>query len=551
MECLGSKPGGLQGPRTRCWWCAAISVILMILGVLIGRPGYGEVSSQSPQPGASAPRQPPAMPLATSERVLELSLEDAIRLALQYNLDIERERLEPQIAHTEVEKARAAFDPVLSVDAEISDTQFLPVQEFRTAPGDFEPIQQASTDALITPLLTQKIVTGADYEIRFINTFEDVSPERSGDISRLIANPRYESHIELAFTQPLLQNFGIAVNTAPIRQAQQTEEKAEQQVVQTILDVVFEVQQGYWELVFRMQDLEAKRESQQLAEDFLAENTIRVELGTLAPIELVQAETEVKTREGDVIVAEAAVQEAEDELKEVINLPETLGTWDIRLRPTDSPPFEPLSTVSVAEHVAAALQHRPDVIQLQLDIASRQIDQQVARNQRLPKLDLELTTSVSALGDDAGESVPNLVDGEGYEWSIGLRFEQPLGNRFARNELQRRNLQLKQALIDQRKLQRTIVREIRQAIRDIETARKRVEVTRASTTLERTQLEAEQEKFRLGLSTSFNVLTFQEDLTIARSEETQAVSDFNVALARLDQLTGTLRYGEVSASKAR
>ena len=87
-------------------------------------------------------------------------------------------------------------------------------------------------------------------------------------------------------------------------------------------------------------------------------------------------------------------------------------------------------------------------------------------------------------------------------------------------------------------------------MRDIETARKRVEVTRAATTLARTQLEAAQEKFRLGLSTSFNVLTFQADLTVARSNETQAVSDYNVAVARLDQLTGTLRYGEVSTSKA-
>jgi outer membrane protein TolC len=96
----------------------------------------------------------------------------------------------------------------------------------------------------------------------------------------------------------------------------------------------------------------------------------------------------------------------------------------------------------------------------------------------------------------------------------------------------------------------TIVRQLRQAVRDIDTAMQRVEVTRAATVLAQTQLEAEQEKFRLGLSTSFVVLDFQEDLTIARSEETRAVSDYNVALARLDQLTGTLRYGAAAPPKA-
>jgi outer membrane protein TolC len=102
---------------------------------------------------------------------------------------------------------------------------------------------------------------------------------------------------------------------------------------------------------------------------------------------------------------------------------------------------------------------------------------------------------------------------------------------------------LRQALIDQRKVQRTAAREIFQTARDVETASQRVEVTRAATVLARTQLEAEQEKFRLGLSTSFNVLQFQSQLTTARSDETRALTDYNVQLSRLDLVTGTLQYG--------
>jgi outer membrane protein TolC len=251
----------------------------------------------------------------------------------------------------------------------------------------------------------------------------------------------------------------------------------------------------------------------------------------------------VKTRQGDVIVAAAAVQEADDQLKEVLNIPETLGTWAIRIQPIDSPPFVAVSPIVLEEQIDLALKNRPDFVQSQLDIASREISRDVARNQRLPRLDLEGRGSILALGERAEEGVANLGDTEGHRWSVALRFQYPLGNRLAQNELQRRNLELQQALVDQRKLKRTIVRQLRQAVRDIETAMQRVEVTRAATVLALTQLEAEQEKFRLGLSTSFVVLDFQEDLTIARSDETRAVSDYNVALARLDQLTGTLRYG--------
>jgi outer membrane protein len=537
-------------PRQETRWSFWLKGTMVWLGVMVwsvqSLPGQ-TTSTQPPAPPLEGTQTaPPAMPLSATERVLELSLRDAIQMALQHNLDIERQRFGPQIARTEVEKARAAFDPITGLDASLGSRKVLPEQIIGVGGA---LLTQSLTIALyeIAPYLQQKIVTGAGYEIRFLHTREDIS----GNLRAVIPDPRYESSIELIFRQPLLRDFGIAVNTAQIRQTQYAEQSAEQVVLQTILDTVFDVQQRYWELTFRLQDLDAKRESQKLAEDFLAENKVRVELGTLAPIELVQAETQVKTRQGDVIVAVAAVREAEDLLKEVLNIPETLGTWFIRIRPIDSPPFVPVSPISLEEQIDLALKNRPDFVQSQLDIASREISREVARNQRLPRLDLEAQGSILALGERGTEGFSNLVDTEGHEWLVTLRFQYPLGNRFARHELQKRNLELQQALVDQRQLKRTIVRQLRQAIRDIDTTLQRVEVTRAATVLAQTQLEAEQEKFRLGLSTSFVVLDFQEDLTIARSEETRAVSDYNIALAQLDQITGTLHYGVAAPPKNR
>jgi len=394
----------------------------------------------------------------------------------------------------------------------------------------------------VAPSFKQQIVTGGNYELRFINTWNKSAPDIVGSTRRL-ANPRYEGRLQLTFTQPLLKNFGIEVNTAIIRQAQNTEEIARQKLLQTILDTVFAVQFGYWELVFRIEDLGVKREALSLAENFLAENKLRAELGTLAPIELVQSETQVKQREGDVITAEAAVREAEDVLKQTLNIPETLGTWRIRLRPTDTPPFVPIADTSVQEKVEFALQHRPDIVQAQLRVASQEIARNAARNQRLPQVDLGGTASVSGFGGDLGTSTTDIGNTDGYNWAFSLTFSYPLGNRAANNALQQQNLLLKQALIDQRKVQQTVSRDIFQTVRNLETASKSVEVTRAATVLARTQLEAEQEKFRLGLSTSFNVLQFQNQLTSARSNEIRALSDYNESLGRLDQVTGKLQYG--------
>jgi outer membrane protein TolC len=480
--------------------------------------------------------------------MLELSLSQAIQLALQNNLDIERGRFDPQIAHTQVEQARAVFTPSVGLTASLSQTKTLPQSQTlafdpQTGTGTGVSITQPfSKDVSVAPSFKQQIVTGGSYELRFLNTWNKSAPARSG-ITSLIENPRYEGTLHLTFTQPLLKNFGIEVNTALIRQAQNTEEIARQQLLQTILNTVFAVQQGYWELVFRIEDLGVRREAFRLAENFLADNTLRVQLGILAPVELVQSETQVKLREGDVITAEAVVREAEDALKLTLNMPESMGTGRMRLRPMDMPSFTPLPDISIEEKVAFALQHRPDVIQARRAVASQAIARDAARNRRLPQVDLGGTVSVSDFGGDLRRATTDIGTAHGYNWSVSLTFSYPLGNRAANNALQQQNLLLKQAVIDQRKVQQTVSREIYQTVRNLETASKSVEVRRAATVLARTQLEAEQEKFRLGLSTSFTVLQFQNQLTSARSDEIRVLSDYNVALGRLDQITGKLQYG--------
>ena len=535
---MGCRPGTYLGLDRYGRRACRFGIVLLLIGALLPAGvlyGQEEMQQDAAEQGADTPAAdaPPAM----GERVLELTLEDAIQLALQNSLAIERERFGPLIALTDTDRAKVEFDPKVGAELTASETQGLRTNQNPM----FHPILDSRT--MLSAYLRHTVVTGGNYELRFITSRSDQEPDDAG-FGRRIFNPLYENSLELTFTHPLLQNFGIAVNKAPIYQGELREQIAEQGVIQAILDTVFAVHQGYWQLVFRIQDLAAKRQSQKLAEDFLAENTVRVELGTLAPIELVQAETRVKTREGDVIVAESELREADDRLKAILNIPESMGSWSVRLQPTDSPPFSADTTFAVEEQVDIAMRQRPDYLSSQLDIRVRESLRDEARNLSLPRLDVIGIGRLNAHDADIGDALSNIPDADGYQWAAGLQMEITLGSRARRVLIDKRNLELSQALIGQRQLMIAIVQQIREAVREIRAAIQRVEVSRSATMLARTQLEAEQEKFRLGLSTSFNVLEFQEVLTNALGNETLALSDYNVALALLDQLTGMMRYQE-------
>jgi outer membrane protein TolC len=200
------------------------------------------------KPSVAPAETPPADAAAqTGQRWLALSLQDAVRLALQQNLDIKRERLSPQIASTIVDQERSIFDPLISLAANLSQLQALPENQLVTTdPDTGEPVTSTiagvvSKDAEVTPTLHQTIPIGGFYELSFINTASDLDPASSGAVTR-IANPRHESHLTLSFTQPLLRDFGIQVNTTFIRQAQKTTAIAEQQALQAVLDIIFVVQ---------------------------------------------------------------------------------------------------------------------------------------------------------------------------------------------------------------------------------------------------------------------------------------------------------------------
>jgi len=465
-------------------------------------------------------------PLGT-EKKLSLSIKDAIVKALENNLDIAIERFNPKIQETDITKEKSAFDPVFSMS--IDKAEEITPSTARTIRFGGPPTVDAETNTF-KGNITQKFVTGTEASLE-VNNF------RNADTFNNFAS-EYETDISLKLAQPLLRNFWVDVNKTDIYIAQNNKAISDDTFREQVIKIISDVQKTYWELVFRIEDLQAKQKSLGLAKEFLERGKIQVEAGTLAPLEIVQGEARVAAREEDVIVAEDAIRDAEDRLKRILNLSSKFDEWDISVVPVDKPSFETID-ISLSESVKEALQNRPDYARIKKNLENTKIQMRFAKNQLLPKLDFVAMGGYNALEGNLGNSIDELSSTNNPFWSLGVEIEIPIGNRQARSQYTRRRLEIQQAKMDINNLELQIFEEVRNAVRQIQTDTKRVHATKVARILAQKQLEVEEKKLEVGMSTSFFVLDFQEKLSVALSNEAQAITDYNKSLAELYRILGT------------
>lgn len=468
-------------------------------------------------------------------RTLQLSLKDSIGRALQKNFEIQVERFNPQIRDQDIVREEAAFDLSVFADA---DANF----ERTPSISALSQIEERQVESQMADVgVRQRFKTGTEYGV----SFETIRSKDNAAFIRFA--PAYIPRLNLTLRQNLLKNFGVNTNTTAIRVARNDREVSEFAFKDQVIQTISEVQNLYWEFVFSIQDLEVKHQSLGLAQDLLRKNRIQVEVGTLAPIEIIQAEASVASREADVIVAERLAQDNEDLLKRVINLDP--GEWDVPLEPTDEPPFEEKSP-ALKENYQAALKNRPDHAQAKLDLETKTLEVSFERNQLLPTVDLKGSFGLNGLEDSFTESLSDFGTGDFFSWEVGVAFDYPFGNRVAKSRLTQRRLEVNQAQTSLDSLKQQIFLEVREAVRRVETDQKRVSATRAARVLSERKLEAEEKKLEVGLSTSFNVLEFQEDLAESRSDETRAITDYNRSLVSLDRTVGlTLEQHQIQLER--
>ena len=493
---------------------------------------------------STAPRdEMPPSGIEAGPEAIPLALDEAVAVALQRNLGLLVERYE-----------RAQFRLRLDENLGIYDLNL-------EAAGFADEETSPSTGGL----------TGADIltrERRNLNTtVEQLSPWggiggiafnafRQEDNSIFTnPNPLFLADFDVTYTQPLLRNFGRIATERGIKIAQLNSEISREVFEQQVALTLQQVENAYWNLVEARQQVEVARESLGLARELHQMNRVRVDVGTLAPLELVQSEVGIATREEQIILAEADVQRAEDELRRLMHL-EQGELWDKPIEPT-TPAETERADIDLDAAIATALAERPELRNQRLRTDLLDLESRFFRNQMRPRLDLSARYGYNGIGGDFRNEETGAITPGGFSdavdqlsdrlfdgWRVDLLFGYPLQNRTARARKAIADLDLEQGRNELSELEENVIVEVRSAVRGVRTAAQQIESTRASRGLAERNLDAERKRYENGLSTSFQVLEITEDLTAARSREVAAIASYRRALAEYWRATGRLLEAE-------
>lgn len=489
------------------------------------------------------PEAPPALELAPDDGTLRLSIEEAIAIALERNPDLWVSRSSYRQNVFGAEGARGIFDLQLGAIVSTGESD-------APTPVVVEGVPVLTTESGVWNFnLSQLTPFGGVASIDWSNSRLETNS------LNVDVNPSFDSNVTLGFTQPLLDGFGREVTRNEILVAQQNQAIGRSTFEQQVIFTVQEVSNAYWGLVEAREQLEVAEEALGLAEELHSQNQIRVDVGTLAPLELVQSEAGVATQREAIITARTAVGDAADQLRLLLNLDQG-PLWMADLVPETEPDMEPVA-VDLDAAITAALSERAELTAAEAELERARLDATLARSLARPTLDLDLSYDLSGLGGDIllRDEDGNIIDvipggyddaldqvtGRDFEgWRVGLEFAVPLQNRDARARRASADLALDSEEIQLHGLRQEIATEVRTAARNLDSAWEQVESARASRRLQERSLEAEQKRFDNGMSTSFQVLQVQNELTAARSREVSAITGYRRAIVEYQRAMGEL-----------
>ena len=470
--------------------------------------------------------------VANANDPLSLTLKETIERVLKNNISISVQSYNSKINEQFIFEKEADFDPTL-------DFEFKFGEETRqsSSSSSLSDAKNRNQDYDWDFSVSQKFVTGGDYELSMDNNRNRTSSSLTS------LNPTYSSDLALTVTQPLLKDFGIDLNKRKIYIAKNDQKISDHQFTEKVIDTLTEAENIYWDLVFSIEDLKVKETSLQRARDLEKQVKAQVDVGTLAELEILQAQSDVASRDEQLLNAQNLIEDNEDNLKNILNSSFDSEDGLKKIIPADSPVFEPGSENSLEEALKTALTLRPDLQAKKKELDNRNIEAKYNKNQMLPTLDLIGSLGLNGLSGDstttngAYDTALSEAFSTNYGlWQFGINLSYPLGNRAAKSKLAAKRLEVAQLLLDIKDLEKNIVVEVREAHRQIKTDIKKVQATRVARKLAEEKLNAEEKKFKVGLSTSFNVLEFQEDLAEEQSNEIKAVIDYNKSLTRLNQV---------------
>jgi HAE1 family hydrophobic/amphiphilic exporter-1 len=601
-----ATPAGTANPQTTTGTPATGGVNTTAGGVQ-QTPGQNVGTSGGIAP-AELPADPPPIapnfeaasrPLPSAERVgvdvadqLPLTLNEAIALALQNNNDIDGSRINVEIAEFNLNAARGVYDPIFSSES-YYETRTTPTSSTISGGANGSVTQKDLTGAMrlggFSPF------AGGNYQLDFSSTRLNTTNQNA------TLNPQFPTAFTFTYAQPLLRGLRFDQNRRTIEIAKKNLSLTDAQFRQRAIEVISQVEQSYWDLVFALRNLQVQIDAVKQARVQVESNQRLVAQGVLAPIDIVAANTQVTTFEQSVYTAQESVTRAENSLKTLILADRTAALWSRPLTPITPVSLEP-PRVPLEQAVRAAIDNRPELSQLQTSAEINQIDTRFFRDQSKPQVDLVGTyTSVGLAGSTVSPTInpntsanaqlrarvnelstlsgltpletttgttgstvnPNLVGGYPQSLSnllgndyptyrVGVRVELPFRNRTAQANLGR-SLAQGRLLTNQRaQFEQLIEADVRNATQTLRSAEARLASAAATRSSAEQQYESEQRQFKAGTTTVFLVLQRQNELLAARGRELQAQTDLNKAIAEFQRATGnTLGANNVSVRASR
>lgn len=506
--------------------------------------------------------QPQAASSQPASSIRRLSVDDAVNLALEQNLGIRIERINPQIQDISISQARSFWAPNLTSTLSSNSQNNPPTSALS---GGQTKISDSRLSTQIG--VNQVLPTGANYSVAW-NSARATSSNIFNNFDPLIS-----SNVSASITQPLLRNFRIDDVRQQLALSRRDREASDVQLNSTIAVTTRNVKNAYWDLAYQIANLQTQQQSLDLAKRLLADNEKRVQIGTMAPIDIVEAQSEVARNDEAVIVAEAAIRQAEDRLRALIFDPAAADFWTTVIEPTDSMPFADV-VVDTDAAVRRALANRTDIALAKNSLARNDISLRYFRNQTLPEVNAQATYTSSAVGGvvlspltsiplDGGTIPRSVLSQAGFgsvlgdvvsnafpTWTFGLVVSYPLGTSLSDANLARARLQYSQAEVQLRNLELQTTTQVRDAARQVETNVKRVASARAARDLAERRLEAEEKKFAAGIQISFFVFQAQRDLAQARTTEIRAIADYNKSLVDFEAIQETSLTGPSAITAA-
>ena len=481
--------------------------------------------------------QPQTTNQAANAVVRPISLEESVQLALQHNLGLQIERLAPQMARFDLAGSYSYYDPAFSFRGE---------QNFRSSPGGFNSTINVQTPPNDTwtehfnAAVGGYTPTGMRYDLaadltRTSGTFPTV--DTNGFFTIVNRGFQYRPDVGVNITQPLLRNSWTDVSRTAIKVNKQLVRIADYLFQFQVMDAINRVQQAYFDLVFAQENIKVQEKALELAQRLLDENKKRVEIGTLAPLDEKQSESQRASALADLIAARNTYGGAQNVLKSLIT--DKYTDWHgLRLEPTEKLLALPES-FNLVDSWNKALTTRPDYKQLKEELERQNIILKYDYNQLFPELDLIGSVGRSGLAGTLGDSVEQIRGGDFPRWGGGAVLTVPFTFRKERNVYHRDKAAQKQALLNFKQLEETILVQVDDSMANAQSAFQRIQATREAREFAEAALQAEQTKLENGKSTTFVVLQLQSNLTKARGEEIRALSDYQKALANFYFREGT------------